>query len=93
MMWLVTGFVMGVCFTLFTQWVNAKRVHTGILFWLLTSLALLALLTGMQNFVGLRSELEEQAAWRIIPIYAVQVLVFALPAVWLLRRNAKKAHA
>jgi len=91
MTWLVMGFVLGVCFTLFLQWSRANHVHTGVLFWFLTGLALLSLLSGVQNFYGLRAELEERAAMNIIPIYGVQVLLWGGLAGLLLWRNVRKA--
>jgi hypothetical protein len=92
MTWLLMGFAFGVIFTLFLQWSRANHVHTGILFWLLTLLALVSLLSGVQNFYGLREELEEAAAMRIIPIYGVQVLVWGTLAALLLWRNARRAR-
>lgn len=92
MEWLVIGFVLGIAFREFVAWARTNHVHIGVLAWFLIGLALLALLSGVQNFIGLRSELEEQAAWRIIPIYAIQTIIPGALAALLIWRNARKAR-
>ena len=93
MEWLIIGFILGIAFREFMVWARTSRVHIGLLAWLLIALALLAALSGVQNFIGLRAELEERAAWNIIPIYTIQTLIFGIPAALLVWRNARKARA
>jgi hypothetical protein len=92
MEWLIIGVILGIAFREFVVWARANHVHIGILAWLLIGVALLAALSGVQNFIGLRSELEERAAWNVIPIYAFQTIVFAAPAALLIWRNARNAR-
>jgi hypothetical protein len=89
MLWLVLGIVVGFAWHWFLTWSRARgiRISWGVWFFLIW--ALIAALSGVQNYVALLEEYEERAAWMTIPVYTLQTLVFGLPALLLLWRQVR----
>ena len=93
MLWLVLGILIGVGWSWLLSWSRARRLRIGWLVWFLLILALVAALSGVQNFVALIEEYEERAAWNIIPIYGLQALIPGGLAVLLLWWQVRRIRA
>jgi hypothetical protein len=90
MEWLILGIVIGYAWHALLDWARAQRVHIGLLPWFLIILALVAGLSGVQNYLGLMAEYEERAAGMIPQVYGIQVAIPALLAFLLLWRQARR---
>ena len=90
MLWLTLGVILGFAWHWLLVWSGKRSLRISWLTWLLIILAVVAALSGAQNFVGLMEEYEEHAAWRMIPVYGIQTLIPAALALLLLRRGLKK---
>lgn len=90
-MWVITGIVIGFVWNWLLNWTRARNVRISWLVWTLLVLAVLDVVTGMQNYVGLLQEYEEKAAGTMIPIYGIQAGILAVLAVLLLWRQVRRA--
>jgi hypothetical protein len=76
----------------FVLWSRQRGIRIRWLVWFLLILALVAALSGVQNFVALTEEYEEHAARNIIPVYAIQAAIPALFALLLLWRQVRASR-
>ena len=90
-MWVITGIVIGFVWHWLLNWTRAQSVRISWLVWTLLILALLDVVTGMQNYFGLMQEYEERAAGTMIPIYGIQAGVLGALAFLLLWRQVRRA--
>jgi hypothetical protein len=92
-MWIWLGIVIGFGWNWLLNWTRARNVRISWLVWALLILAVLDVVTGLQNYFGLIQEYEETAAATMIPIYGLQVVILGGLAVLLLWRQVQRARA
>ncbi len=90
-MWVMIGIVIGFAWHWLLVWTRARNVRIGWLVWTLLILAVLDVVTGMQNYFGLMQEYEERAAGTMIPIYGIQAAILGVLALLLLWRQVRRA--
>jgi hypothetical protein len=92
MLWLIVGIMLGFTWHWLLTWSRAKSLRIPWLAWFLLILAVVAGLSGVQNYVALMGDYEESAARNVIPVYGIQAIVPLLLAVLLLWRKSRQAH-
>lgn len=92
MLWLICGIIIGFTWHWLLTWSRAKGIRISWLVWFLLIFTCVAGLSGIQNFFALMEEYEERAAWIVIPVYSIQVLIPAALAGLLLWRSARRAR-
>ena len=76
-MWFLMGILIGITVLGLTLWIRGKNVKLTWYEWLLGIVGSLLLLFTIQNFAGLLTEVQSQAAW-------LMVVMIGLPAIILL---------
>ncbi len=93
MLWLILGIVIGFAWHWMLTWSRGRGIRISWWFWLLVVLSVITALSGIQNYVALLQEYEEQAAGKMIPIYSFQVLLTGVPALLILWRQVRRSRA
>jgi len=93
MEWLILGVVLGFIWHWLIAWSRARRLRISWWVWFLLIFAVVAGLSGVQNYIALNADYEERAAAMVLPVYAVQTVIPLLLALVLLWRQARRARA
>lgn len=92
MLWLILGIALGFTWHALIVWSESRNLRIPLLVWFLLMLTILDILSGVQNYVALNLDYEEQAARMIIPVYGVQAAIPLALALFLLWRKTRRAR-
>ena len=92
MEWLTLGLILGFAWNWFITWSRARGVRVSWWVWFFFIFAVVAGLSGLQNYIALNADYEERAASMVIPVYAVQTAIPLLLGLLLLWRQLRSAR-